>query len=50
MFGFILSCIVYIYLLKIFKPYLKLYELKMKNSTNEKNYYIDYCDEPICFR
>ena len=50
MFTFVITCIVYLYLLKKFRPYLKLYELKMKERKNQTNYYIDYCDEPICFR
>jgi len=41
--------IIYFALLKKFNKVFTQYELLLKNKTTD-NYFIDYCDEPICFR
>ncbi len=45
----VLLMIVYFSLLKKFNNVFKKYELLLQNRTND-GYFIDYCDEPICFR
>ena len=45
----LLLVIVYFYLLKKFNKVLKNYESFLQNTTND-DYFLDYCDEPICFR
>ena len=41
--------VIYFALLKKFNKVFSDYELLLKNKTTD-NYFIDYCDEPICFR
>lgn len=45
----ILLMIIYFALLKKFNTVFKNYELLLQNRSSD-GYFIDYCDEPICFR
>jgi hypothetical protein len=49
MFSTILLLILYFVLLKKFKKSLKNYDLIISNRT-KNDYFLDYCDEPICFK
>lgn len=50
MFVNILLLIVYVALLKKFKKSFHLYEAIVNNRTEKTDYFLDYCDEPICFK
>lgn len=45
----ILLLLLYFYLLQKSKQFYKKYELLVKNRSNQTDFYLDYCDEPICF-
>lgn len=46
----IILLIIYYTLLKKFKNSSRLYDSLVKNRSSERDYFIDYCDEPICFK
>ena len=50
MFVNIVLLIVYVVLLKKFKKSFHLYEAIVNNRTEKTDYFLDYCDEPICFK
>ena len=46
----IILLVIYYTLLKKLKNSSYLYDSLVNNRSSEKDYFLDYCDEPICFK